>query len=91
MHRNRDEEDPWKPPPPSSTSHSSTASQSQQGTLLNEMENVRQKSAEANDDIALKSVKEMGYSKSTVDCAAGHLRKQGMLKGNMFIDILRKH
>ena len=91
MHRNRDEEDPWLPPTPPSASHPSAASQSHHGTLLNETEKAMQKSTEENDDIAVRSVLEMGYSKSTVDAAAEHLRKQGMLKGNMFIDILRKH
>ena len=86
MHRqNRDEEDLWIPPPsppPQQTSrpsHRPHSSQSNQGTSRNEMENAMQKPTEEEekDDIAVKSVLQMGYSKSTVHSAVEHLRKQG--------------
>ena len=97
MHRqNGDEKDPLipppTPPPPQTSQPSQTplVRQSQQSTHRNEMENAMQKSAEdeEKDDIAVRSVLEMGYSKSTVDSAVEHFRKQGIFKENMFKNFL---
>ena len=99
MHRqNRDEEDPWIPPP--SHPHPQTTqpqprphtSQSHQGTPRNEMENAMLKSTdeEEKDDIAVRSVLEMGYSKSIIDSAVERLRKQGMFKGKIFNDTAQR-
>ena len=99
MHRQtRDEEDPWIPPP--SPPHPQTTqpqprphtSQSHQGTPRNEMEHAMQKSTdeEEKDDIAVRSVLEMGYSKSIIDSAVERLRKQGMFKGKIFYDTAQR-
>ena len=97
MHRqNRDEEDPLIPPPsptfpqtyrPSQTPH---VRQSNQDTPRNEMVNAMQTSTEEEkkDDIAFRSVLEMGYARSTVDSIVEILRKEGKININSCTFIL---
>ena len=84
MHRqDGNQEEPFALPPPHVPlvpSQPSPARQSQHDVHRNEMETAIGKSSTGNDKdgIAVRSVLEMGYAKSTIDSAVEHLRKQGM-------------
>ena len=81
MHRqDRNQEEPFVSPPPSVPSQPSHARQSQHDVRRNEMETAMRKSSTGDeiDDIAVRSALEMGYAKTTIESAVGHLRKQGM-------------
>ena len=80
MHRqdwNQDE--PFAPTPPPVPLQPSPARQPQHDVHSNEMETALGSSSaeDEKDDIAVRSVLEMGYAKSTIDSAVEHLRKQG--------------
>ena len=77
MHRpDRNQEEPFAPPHPPPPSQPSSTRQSQHDVHRNETANAMDKSSaeDENDNIAVRSVLEMGY---TVDSAVEHLRKQG--------------
>ena len=85
MHKQiTDQDDPSIPPPsPQTPSHSQSppAWQSNHDTPKNKMEKTMYKYStedEENDDIAVRSVLEMGYSRPTVHSVIEQLRKQGM-------------
>ena len=78
MHRqDRNQEESFPPPP-----HPPSAQrQSCHDAARNEAETATVKSAsdDKQDDIAVRSVLEMGYPKSTINYAVERLRKQGMV------------
>ena len=80
MHRQKNQEDTSTPLQPPSHSQTANTRQSCEQAKGKEMEMEIQKSSkEENDDIAVASVLEMGYSKATVNSAVEVLRNQGKI------------
>ena len=77
MHQDRNQEEPFALP--TVPLQPSFARQPQHDALNNERENAMGNSSteDEKDDIAVRSVLEMGYAKTTIDSAVEHLRKQG--------------
>ena len=80
MHRQKNQEETSTPLQPPSHSQTATTRQSCEQAKGKEMEmEIQKPSKDENDDIAVASVLEMGYSKTTVDSAVEVLRNQGKI------------